>query len=45
MKKREGLLTISIAGFPPRIKYGVTPCQARARLFFRENDGEDVNTT
>ena len=40
MKKREGLLTISTTGFPPRIKYGVTPCQARGRLFFRGNDGE-----
>ena len=32
MKKQEGLLTISTAGFPPRIKYGVT--------FFRGNDGK-----
>ena len=40
MKKREGLLTIATTGFPPRIKYGVTPYQARGRLFFRGNDGE-----
>ena len=26
-------------GFRPRIKYGVTPCQARGRLFFRGNNG------
>ena len=29
-----------IIDFPPRIKYGVTPCQARGRLFFRGNDGK-----
>ena len=29
-------LTISVAGFPPRIKYGVTPCQARGDVLSRE---------
>ena len=34
------MLWLKITGFPPRIKYGVTPCRARGRLFFRGNDGK-----
>ena len=33
------------SGFRPRIKYGVTPCLARGRLFFRRNDGDGTLPT
>ena len=36
---KPGLLSPDPSGFPPCIKYGVTPCLARGRLFFRGNDG------
>ena len=36
---KPGLLSPDPSGFRPRIKYGVTPCLARGRLFFRGNDG------
>ena len=39
MNKSVTKLAIFGIGFRPRIKYGVTPCQARGGLFFRRNDG------